>query len=142
MYRSALKREFGGVVLVALVLLLAACAGGGASEAGGAAGEPGGIVVDVSMTEFKVEMDQTEFPVGVPVTFNITNDGAIEHELILEPLDVINEPLSEEVEARGVLPGDTASFTYSFDEAGTLQLACHIAGHYEAGMFREISASG
>jgi uncharacterized cupredoxin-like copper-binding protein len=141
MDRSELKREFGGVVLVALALLLAACAGG-ASEAGGAVGEPGGIVVDVSMTEFKVEMDQTDFSVGVPVTFNITNDGAIEHELILEPLDVINEPLSEDVEARGVQSGDTVSFTYTFDEAGTLQLACHIAGHYEAGMFQEISASG
>jgi uncharacterized cupredoxin-like copper-binding protein len=142
MYRSALKRESSGVVLVALALLLAACAGGGVGEAGASGGEPGGIVVDVSMTEFEVEMDQTDFPVGVPVTFNITNDGAIEHELILEPLDVINEPLSEDVEARGVLPGDTVSFTYTFDQAGTLQLACHIAGHYEAGMFQEISASG
>jgi uncharacterized cupredoxin-like copper-binding protein len=140
MDRSGLKREYGSVVLVVLALLLAACAGGG--ETGGAVGEPGGIGVDVSMTEFEVEMDQTGFPVGVPVTFNITNDGVIEHELILEPLDVLNEPLSEDVEARAIPPGDTVSFTYTFDEASTLQLACHIAGHYEAGMFKEISASG
>ena len=141
MDRSELKREYSGVVLVALVLVLAAC-GGGTGEAGGAVGEPGGIVVDVSMSEFRVEMGQTDLPVGVPVTFNITNDGAIEHELILEPLDVINEPLSEDVEARAIQPGDSASFTFTFDEAGTLQLACHIAGHYEAGMFQEISATG
>lgn len=140
MDRAGLKREYGGVALVALALLLSAC--GGSVKAGGAVGEPGGIVVDVSLSEFEVEMDQTDFPVGVPVTFNIINDGAIEHELVLEPLDAIDEPLSENVEARTIPPGETVSFTYTFDEAETLQLACHIAGHYEAGMFKEISANG
>ena len=140
MERSGLKRQYGGVVFAALAMMLVAC--GGSAEAGGAGGEPGGIVVDVSMSEFKVEVEQTDLPVGVPVTFHITNDGAIEHELVLEPLDVLDQPLSEEVEARAIQPGESASFTFTFEEAGTLQLACHIAGHYEAGMFQEISAAG
>jgi len=41
------------------------------------------------------------------------------------------------IEADELTPGATKSFDYTFNEtapAGTLEFACHIPGHYEAGM--------
>jgi len=31
-------------------------------------------------------------------------------------------------------PGETKSLVWQFTEAGKLEVACHIPGHYEAGM--------
>ena len=31
-------------------------------------------------------------------------------------------------------PGETKEATITFDDAGTLEYACHVAGHYEGGM--------
>jgi uncharacterized cupredoxin-like copper-binding protein len=33
-----------------------------------------------------------------------------------------------------VAPGDTGELTYTFDEAGPLEVGCHEPGHYDAGM--------
>ncbi len=40
-----------------------------------------------------------------------------------------------------VVPGDSATLEYTFDEAGTLVIGCHEPGHYEEGMKMEVVAT-
>ena len=86
----------------------------------------------------------TEFKVGVPYHFVVTNAGTIPHEIMLMPplrADQIDTKLAEmalvHIGRDQLQPGSTASFDYTFTEAapsGTLEFACHLPGHYEAGM--------
>lgn len=125
-----------GIGLFVLALLVVACGGGEETDAFG--GESA-MTVDVSLTEFAIDTDTTAYPVGVPVTFNITNDGVLEHNFIIEPLGTEDEPLNEGAKLESIQPGETATITFTFDENGDFQLGCHIPGHYEAGMVTEIS---
>ena len=130
------------VALAGGLLVLVGCSDAG--HPGVIAPVEGGIIVNVTLTEFGVEMDQTDIPVGVPVTFVVTNEGAIEHNLVLEVEGAIDEPLvsAEDSSARvdNLAKGQTGHFTYTFDDEGTAELAssfqlgCHIPGHFEAGM--------
>lgn len=124
------------VVLVAAGLLLTACGGQRATE------------VKITATEFAFESSVTEFQVGVPYHFVVTNAGNVNHEFMIMP------PLTEEqmgmgmdmeqmdkmalamIEEAELTPGKTITLDYAFTEpapAGTLEFACHIPNHYEQG---------
>ena len=116
------------VVLLLGALSLAACGPKGPTE------------VHVKLSEFKVEMDKTSIPAG-PVKFIIDNVGALEHEVVLEPAGVNDEPFEangKESEAEEIEPGKSATLEWTIDKAGQYQLACHVnkdnADHYAAGM--------
>ena len=130
------------VVLVSLVLIaafvLAAC-GGAASN------KP--VDVQITLTDFKIESSLTTFTIGVAYHFVVTNNGSIPHELFI--MDVPNKVLTRaEVAAwkadalNGIVgddltPGATRTMNYTFSKAapqGTLEFACHLPDHYEAGM--------
>ncbi len=106
-----------------LVLVLAAC-------------QPAGpTVINVTLSEFAVALDDNSVPAG-PITFQIENAGAIVHELVLEPSDGRDEPFEAggvESEVEDIEPGATASFEWTL-EPGEYQLACYVEGHFEAGM--------
>ena len=40
-----------------------------------------------------------------------------------------------------VEPGDTGELSYTFDEAGPVQIGCHEPGHFEAGMVLDVEVS-
>jgi len=104
----------------------------------------GVIVVSVTLTDFAINMSRTEFEAGVPYHFVVTNEGTVAHELMFSspmepgPMDM------EEMDLRAVAvfsdedltAGATAEQTFSFPVAGEggLETACHLPGHYEAGM--------
>ena len=100
-----------------------------------------------------VESSVTTFKVGQPYEFVITNTGALNHEfVIMRPLeeDEIEAPASEHgagghsmddalltIGEDDLPPGAVVTANYTFRrtaDAGELELACHIAGHYTAGM--------
>ncbi len=124
------------LLLASLLILstaLAACApsGGGATS------------VKVTLTDFKIESSLTTFSVGVPYHFTIVNNGSVPHEVVIMPPA---DPASAQAAlAKALLnvgendlpAGGTKTVDYTFTTAapeGTLEMACHIAGHYEAGM--------
>lgn len=116
------------VILVMAALSVAACGPKSPTE------------VHVKLSEFKVEMDKTSIPAG-PVKFIIDNVGALEHEVVLEPAGVDDQPFEangKESEAEEIEPGKSATLEWTIDEAGQYQLACHVnknnADHYAAGM--------
>ena len=125
------------VVLITAGLLLTACGGQKATE------------VKITLTEFGTVSSITDFKVGVPYHFVVTNEGTVNHEIMIMP------PLTEDqmgmamdmgeldntalamIPADELTPGATKSFDYTFTEpasTGSLELACHTPGHYEAGM--------
>jgi LPXTG-motif cell wall-anchored protein len=93
--------------------------------------------VKVTVSEFKVEMSSADLPAGTVVTFVITNNGKITHELVLEKDGAVDEPLEfngAAQEAEDIEPGTTRTVEWTIPDAGKYQLACHVPGHFEAGM--------
>lgn len=82
------------------------------------------VDVTVSLSEFKIESSLTTFQAGVPYHFIITNRGVVTHEA-----NVAN------VNATGEVPvGATKTLDVTFTDPGQQEFACHITGHYQAGM--------
>jgi uncharacterized cupredoxin-like copper-binding protein len=83
-------------------------------------------------------------PAGEPVTFVVTNDGALDHEFYLgdeeaqaahaAEMATMGGMTHDEPEGIGVKPGETKELTYTFPAAGETLAGCHVQGHYLAGM--------
>src|SRR5262245_14664024 len=103
----------------------------------GLAGAKAPVTVNVAPSEFKVEMSNANLPAGTSVTYVITNNGKLTHEMVLEKEGVVDEPLEfngTAQEAEDIEPGTTRTVEWTIPEAGQYQLACHVEGHYESGM--------
>jgi uncharacterized cupredoxin-like copper-binding protein len=126
-------------VLVVAGLLLTAC---GAQKQ-----EP--TEVKITLTEFGIKSPMNEFQTGVLYHFVVTNEGTVEHEIMIMPplmadqmgmamdMGELDKTALVMIEASELPAGATASFDYTFTEsasAGSLEFACHTPGHYEAGM--------
>ncbi len=74
---------------------------------------------------------------GESVRFEIENVGSLPHEFVLGDEASHEEHGDSGAGADGAIslqPGGMGSFVWTFTDAGTVLLACHIAGHFEAGM--------
>jgi uncharacterized cupredoxin-like copper-binding protein len=127
------------LLAAALVLSLAACSGGGAASPPTAA-----RTIQVSMSDqMRFEPANFEVAVGETVRFEVRNDGQIAHEFYVGTAD---DQVSHEAEmAAGhsthdhtnsvsVDPGQTKPLELTFARAGTLEVGCHVPGHWPAGM--------
>lgn len=88
-----------------------------------------GDTIPVSMTEFAYQPDDLELAAGT-YTFAVTNDGAAPHEWLL------SRPGNHDgrfAETRELAAGETQEIEVTL-KPGTYEYACHIPGHYEAGM--------
>jgi uncharacterized cupredoxin-like copper-binding protein len=125
------------IVLIATGLLLTACGGQKATE------------VRITLTEFGLESSVTDFKTGVPYHFIVTNEGTVNHEIMIMPplmadqmgmvmdMGELDKTALVMISAAELTPGITKSFDYTFTEpalVGSLEFACHTPGHYEAGM--------
>jgi len=102
------------------------------------------VEVTVTLSEMKVELSTANVPAGTAVTYVITNNGKLTHEVVLEKEGADDEPLEfggKEQEAENIAPGATVKAEWTIPEAGRYQLACHIEGHYEAGMKTAFTAT-
>jgi uncharacterized cupredoxin-like copper-binding protein len=129
------RKFISGIVLLTIAVLgLVACGSNSPQD------------VTISLTDFGIEASQTTFKVGQPYHFIITNDGAIEHELMIMPpmaqdanmeMSEMDEMALAMVEEDDLPPGATETLDVTFDQAypaGTLEFSCHVEGHYENGM--------
>jgi uncharacterized cupredoxin-like copper-binding protein len=132
------------VLFILLVTGLAACSGQPEAPQ----------TVEITLTEFGIQSTSTSFEVGQPYLFVITNSGALDHELTVIPVGTqMNDHDIEDTghDMSGALlhvgqeeltPGATVTVEYTFTQKidfGQFEFACHLAGHYEAGMFALIS---
>jgi plastocyanin len=98
----------------------------------------------VVMNEFGYIIDQTEFALGATVTFEFTNEGAIEHEAMFGSALEQEEFHADtdhggaghhgDVAAITLGAGESRSLTMTFEEPGEMVIGCHLLGHWEAGM--------
>lgn len=108
--------------------------------------------VEVDALEgFRFSPRSLDVKAGDTVTFEVTNSDKVDHEFILGNKEY-QELHDTQMKAGGVYhdysqfsvhvePGATASVTWTFEETGRVLYACHIAGHYDAGMIGAISIS-
>ena len=150
-------------LIPAAALLIAACTSGSGSSQGPAAspsaaapaspsdGAPA-TRIEVTLTDaLKMEPASLSVPAGVPVTFVVTNAGAIDHEFYLGDDDAQADHEMEmtsggmahdQPDGIGLKPGETKELTYTFAEPGMTLAGCHVPGHYGAGMKAQITVGG
>lgn len=105
-------------------------------------------VVAASESEFQITLSNTEVPAGTPVQFTVTNNGKLQHEFVIEKAGAVDEHLTADEEGKEVEseleafnPGETKTLEWTFTEPGKYQVACHIPGHYEAGMVAQFTVT-
>lgn len=145
----------------ALVLIVAACSGGGstsspsiAASAPSEAASPGTAVqrIEVKLADaLRMEPASMTVKAGQPVTFVVTNTGAIQHEFYLGDEAAQGEHEQEMMSAGGMAmdeadglvlkPGETKELTHTFSTAGSFQAGCHETGHYAGGMKAAITVT-
>jgi uncharacterized cupredoxin-like copper-binding protein len=138
------------LLLSAAALLVAACSSGTASSTAPSSPAPAAsrpaeaTRIEVQLTDaLKIEPAEMTVPAAVPVTFVVTNTGAIDHEFFLgdEAAQAEHEQemqsggmAHDEAMGIGVEPGQTKELTVTFAEPGSILAGCHVPGHYAGGM--------
>jgi uncharacterized cupredoxin-like copper-binding protein len=144
----------------ALMLVVAACSSGGSTSSPSAppaspqaadSGSPAAQRIEVRLTDtLKMEPAEMTVKAGQPVTFVVTNTGAIEHEFYLgdeamqaeqEAMMQSGEMVHDTAEGISLKPGETKELTYTFDAPGQPIAGCHVAGHYAGGMKAAITVT-
>jgi len=133
-----LKKMMTGV----LALLLSACAG---------ASKPA-TEITVELTDFSYSPSSVTIPVGQPVALTINNAGLVEHDFVVEKIDVtdvVSQGGAGEHEMQGMgassydlhvstSAGGTSTLKFTASEPGTYKIFCSVEGHIEAGMIGEL----
>ena len=114
-------------------------------------GEAGEVkrTIALSATDIKFTPMQIAVTAGETVKFEIANSGKLDHEFILGSAEEQVEHDKEMAAMSGmkmthingvsVAPGKTGILIWTFTKAGTLQYACHVPGHYVAGMVGQLT---
>jgi len=128
--------------VVVLTLLLTACAG---------ASQPA-TEITLDAADFAYSPASVTVPVGAPVVLTLKNSGHVEHDFVIEKIDVksvlkkdsgsaAHHAHGEEMDFDlhiSAQPGDTSVLEFTISEPGTYTFFCSVVGHKEAGMFGEL----
>jgi uncharacterized cupredoxin-like copper-binding protein len=117
--------------------------------------------VQVMATDNAFSLKSLQVRDGETVRFVIRNDGFGPHEFLIgtaaehaEHLRMMKAMIEQQKKSGGtapamqhdsgvtVLPGETATFTWTFARTANLQFACDIPGHYEDGMHGPVTFGG
>jgi nitrite reductase (NO-forming) len=127
----------GAGILAVMALLVSTVAFGVAvfgtevDATAGAAGSGGTTTVDVMLMEFSVMPAVIEVPAGDTLVLNVTNDGAMVHDL----------KLNGETGTAMLEPGASETIDLGVMEAGA-EVWCTVPGHKESGMTATIKVTG
>lgn len=102
---------------------------------------PGDVTVRLDIEHSLFSPTSLRVVEGTRVRFVVVNGDPIHHELIVGPPDVHARHERGTEASHPSIPGEvtidlgaTAVTTYTFDEPGTVEFACHLPGHYQHGM--------
>ena len=164
-----MKRSIPLSVLVLIIFVAAAC-GSQASTATNAPTQPAateavptqpgsvetapagtGTQVDITLADNTIDASQTEFQVGVPYTFVITNTGRHAHNFNINPpvsvagsLEAALSSALLAVPQEQLGPGASVTVEYTFPDSAAgqlLEFSCLIRKHYEDGMLLGITVT-
>jgi len=130
-----------GVVLVAVAGTGLALADGGVGEGDDGVLGPGTVTVVLGIEHSSFSLDQLTVREGTEIRFVLDNGDPIRHELIVGPPEVHQRHEAGTEPAHPPRPGEvsveplsTAATTYTFDDPGSIEFACHLPGHRAYGM--------
>lgn len=99
--------------------------------------------------------EQLSVVAGQTVRFVVTNPGAIAHEFVIGPesMQKAHQVMMRKgggtamhhgatTAALSIAPGETKTLVWTFSQPGELQIACHVPGHYQAGMVSKLIVTG
>jgi uncharacterized cupredoxin-like copper-binding protein len=77
-----------------------------------------------------LDFEPTSFtvPAGQEVTVELTSEAGVEHDFVVEDVD------GADLDVVHADPGETATGTFTIDDAGSYTFFCSVPGHREAGM--------
>jgi len=140
--RSALR-----VLSAVGILALVACSAGEPASPAASAGDR--RVITIEMLDFRFEPSVIDVRVGDTVRIIAVNRSDLPHELFIgsavdqDRHHALHAAAAPEVQdklddgSQGIYAParGTSQLTYHFDRAGEVVMACHLVGHFEAGMF-------
>ena len=110
--------------------------------------------IDIRMDDtMRFAPDSVQVQAGETIRFVVHNAGKVEHELVLgsdKDIRAHAEDMKKGTDhshshagaaAISVAPGQTGELVVTFSKTGTLQMACLIPGHYEAGMKGQLNVT-
>jgi uncharacterized cupredoxin-like copper-binding protein len=146
-----LPRAAAQISLAASLLLTATLADAHAESLWfGHPGEATEVTRTIKMVASDIKFTPTAVTVrkGETIMFEIVNQGKLEHEFVLgdsaEQVEHDKEMAAtpgmkmDHVNGVGVAPGQTARLVWTFTKSGTVQYACHVPGHFVAGMVGQL----
>ena len=127
----------------------------GHAESGPAVGRPGdpaqvSRTVDIIMDDtMRFTPDKIDVKAGETVRFFVRNMGRQKHELVIGPMDELREhaemmrrmPDMQHAEPNmiALAPDQRGGLVWQFDQTGTVDFACLVPGHLEAGMVGKVN---
>jgi uncharacterized cupredoxin-like copper-binding protein len=129
--------------VLVLAILLSGCAEGTSQAT---------IEITVEATEFAYNPITITVSAGEPITLKLKNSGSVEHDFVIEEINVSNVAASETGPAEHhqmdhesdydlhffAKAGETATLQFIALEPGTYEIFCSIAGHKDAGMVGQL----
>lgn len=119
------------------------------------AGEPGNAdkvdrTVEIrAMDTMRYDKPRLKAKAGETIKFVVTNAGKLRHEFMIgdaeeqrehaEMMKQMPDMVHADANMITVEPGETKSLVWQFTKTGTVEIACHIPGHYEAGMKSKVT---
>ena len=136
-----------GALSAAGILALAACSIGQPPSSPTSVGDP--RVISIELLDFRLEPAAIDVRLGETVSIIVVNRSDLPHELFIgsavdqdrhhalhaAALPEMQDRLDDGSQGIYVPAGGTGHLTYRFDRARELVMACHLIGHFEAGMF-------
>ena len=129
-------------LILVCAILLTGCAG---------ASQQPVTEITVEATDFAYSSPSITVPAGQHVTLTLKNTGEVEHDFVIEKINVANVEASDTGPAQHhqmnqpefdlhffARAGETATLQFTAMQPGTYEVFCSIEGHKEAGMIGEL----
>jgi uncharacterized cupredoxin-like copper-binding protein len=126
------------LVLLSGAVALAGCGSdddNGGDSAPAAASSGGGQTVRLKATEFKFTPSDPSVDKAGKITFDVSNDGSVDHALEVEGPD-------GDVETDSIAAGGSATLTVDLSKPGKYEIYCPIGNHKEMGMEGTVTVAG
>jgi len=119
-----------------------------------AAGSPGKLsdvrrTIKVSaMDNMRYDQDSINVSAGETIRFIVTNAGKLRHEFSIgdaeeqlkhaKMMKAMPNMQHKDPNTISLAPGETGEIIWKFSQSTDIEIACHVAGHYEAGMKADV----
>ena len=138
-YRAVNAMRIPTLAVLAGAIALAGCGSDDNGDDNGSApaASSGGSAetVKLSATEFKFTPSDPSVDKAGKVTFDVSNDGSVDHALEVEGPN-------GEVETEPIAAGQSAKLTVDLSKAGKYEMYCPIGNHKEMGMEGTVTVAG